>query len=313
VTDADLLLGYLNPSFFLGGKMGLDRGVAEAALQRVAEPLGLDPLAAAWGIHDLVNENMANAARVHAVERGRDARAFPLFAFGGAGPVHAFRVAEKLGVREVIAPFGAGVGSTIGLLAAPLAFDFVRTAVARVRALDWAFVGRLLEDMEHEGRDLLRRAGVPDTEIRVERAADMRLIGQAHEITVELPGAAPAAGDQERLEQAFERTYTGLFGRTPPNVPIEVVSWRVRLAGPVPDLTLGVSAAGGNGASSDACRALKGERPAYFPELDGFHPTAVYDRYRLGRVWSCAAPRSWRSANPPSSSARAGRRGWTTC
>jgi N-methylhydantoinase A len=283
VTDADLILGYLDPRYFLGGRMPLDVAAAERALAgRLAEPLGLDVARAAWTVHQVVNENMANAARVHAVERGRDARAFPLFAFGGAGPVHAYRVAEKLGVREVIAPFGAGVGSTIGLLAAPLAFDFVRTAVARVRALDWAFVGRLLEDMEHEGRDLLRRAGVPDTEIGVERAADMRLIGQAHEITVELPGTAPAAGDEERLEQAFERTYTGLFGRTPPNVPIEVVSWRVRLAGPVPVLTLGVSAAGGNGASSDACRALKGERPAYFPELDGFHPTAVYDRYRLG-------------------------------
>jgi N-methylhydantoinase A len=283
VTDADLSLGYLDPRYFLGGRMALDLGAAEQAIEvRLAKPLGLDVARAAWTVHQVVNENMANAARVHAVERGRDARAFPLFAFGGAGPVHAYRVAEKLGVREVIAPFGAGVGSTIGLLAAPLAFDFVRTAAARVRALDWALVGRLLEDMEGEGRDLLRRAGVSDDEIRVERAADMRLIGQAHEITVELPGAPPATGDEERLEQAFERTYTGLFGRTPPNVPIEVVSWRVRLAGPAPDLKLGVSAAGETSASSDACRAIKGERPAYFPELDGFHSTAVYDRYRLG-------------------------------
>ncbi|HTD80473.1 MAG TPA: hydantoinase/oxoprolinase family protein [Chloroflexota bacterium] len=282
VTDADLVLGYLDPRYFLGGRMALDLATAERAIDvTLAEPLGLDVARAAWTVHQVVNENMANAARVHAVERGRDARAFPLFAFGGAGPVHAYRVAEKLGVREVIAPFGAGVGSTIGLLAAPLAFDFVRTAAARVRALDWPLVGRLLATMEGEGRDLLRRAGVPNTDISVERAADMRLIGQAHEIRVELPGAAPAAGDEQRLEQAFERTYTGLFGRTPPNVPMEVVSWRVRVAGPVPDLRLGVAGAGEDG-SSDACRAIKGERPAYFPELDGFHATTVYDRYSLG-------------------------------
>jgi N-methylhydantoinase A/oxoprolinase/acetone carboxylase beta subunit len=185
-------------------------------------------------------------------------------------------VAEKLGVKELIAPFGAGVGSTIGLLAAPLAFDFVRTAAARVRALDWAHVGRLLQDMDDAGRELLRQAGVADADISVERAADMRLIGQAHEITVELPGATPTSGDEPRLEQAFEQMYSGLFGRTPPNVPMEVVSWRVRLAGPRPDLTLGMSAVGG-----DPSGSLKGERQAYFPELGGYHSTPVYDRYKL--------------------------------
>src|SRR5439155_12268842 len=149
--------------------------------------------------------------------------------------------------------------------------------VARVRTLDWAAVGRLLRDMEDEGRALLHQAGVTDGDIKVERAADMRLIGQAHEITVELPGTAPVLGDEVRLEQAFETTYTGLFGRTPPNVPMEVVSWRVRLAGPRPDLRLGGFTAGG-----EASKARKGERQAYFPELDGFHSTPVYDRYELG-------------------------------
>jgi N-methylhydantoinase A len=280
VTDADLVLGYLDPDYFLGGRMKLDTTAAERAIaSRLAEPLGLDLARAAWTVYQVVNENMANAARVHAVERGRDARNFPLFAFGGAGPVHACRVAEKLRIKEVIAPFAAGVGSTIGLLAAPLAFDFVRTAAARVRALDWALVRRLLSEMEDEGTALLRRGGVADAEITVERAADMRLIGQAHEITVELPGAPPAAGDEDCLEEAFERTYTSLFGRTPPNVPVEVVSWRVRLAGPTPELAL--SRAQNGKTPGEAHRAVKGERPAYFPEFDGFHPTAVYDRYRL--------------------------------
>ena len=284
VTDADLLLGYLDPEYFLGGRMKLDVEAARAAVQtRLAAPLGLEPARAAWTVHQVVNENMSNAARVHAVERGRDARNFPLFAFGGAGPVHAYRVAEKLGVRRMIAPYGAGVGSTIGMLAAPLAFDFVRTAAARVDGLDWGLVERLLAEMEREGREVLGRAGLTPEQIAVELAVDMRLIGQAHEITVELPGSTPRAGDEARLAEAFERTYARLYGRTPPNVPMEVVSWRVRLSGPTPSLRLGAadgpapcSTVGGDGRS-----ARKASRPAYFPELGGFHPTPVYDRYRL--------------------------------
>jgi N-methylhydantoinase A len=282
VTDADLVLGYLDPAYFLGGRMQLDLGAARRAVEeRLAKPLGLEIERAAWTVHQVVNENMANAARVHAVERGRDARSFPLFAFGGAGPVHAYRVAEKLGVKELIAPFGAGVGSTIGMLAAPLAFDFVRTAASRLDALDWLEIGRLLGEMEREGRGLLTRAGLGDEAIQVERAADLRLIGQAHEITVELPGPAPIAGDEPRLAQAFESTYTDLYGRTPPGVPIEIVSWRVRLTGPRPEPRLG----GPNPPLAQAGQGTglgpKGHRPAYFPEASGFQDTPVYDRYSL--------------------------------
>ena len=131
VTDADLLLGYLNPDYFLGGSMTLNTEAARVAIDaQLAGPLGVSAVEAAWFVHEVVNENMANAARVHAVERGADLERLPLFAFGGAGPLHACRVAMNLGIELVIAPLGAGVGSTIGLLAAPLAFDFVRTVVA---------------------------------------------------------------------------------------------------------------------------------------------------------------------------------------
>ena len=294
VTDADLLLGYLDPDFFLGGRMRLDLEAARRAVEeKLAGPLGLSVERAAWTVHQVVNENMANAARVHAVERGRDARGFPLFAFGGAGPVHAYRVAEKLGVKEMIAPFGAGVGSTIGMLAAPLAFDFVRTAAARVDALDWALIGRLLGEMEREGHDILTRAGLASEQIGVDRAADMRLIGQAHEITVELPGPAPGAGDEERIAQAFEQTYASLYGRTPPGVPIEVVSWRVRVSGPAPELRLGGAGptpAAPLPAGGPEAVGLKAERPAYFPELGGFHLTPVYDRYALTPGAEIAGP-----------------------
>src|SRR5881296_1733559 len=179
VTDADLLLGYLDPNFFLGGRMRLDADAASRAVEdKIAKPMGLSLTEAAWGIHRVVNENMAAAARVHGIERGRDLRAYPLFAFGGAGPVHAWHVGRILKVPRVLVPFGAGAMSAYGLLAAPLAFDFVRTAPQRVDAGDWAQVNGLFADMEGEGRQLLARAGVASGDVIVSRLAEMRYVGQ---------------------------------------------------------------------------------------------------------------------------------------
>ena len=188
MTDADLVLGYLDPGYFLGGRLPLHRHLAEEALrERIAGPLGLDLPAAAWAVHQVVNEQMAAAARMHAVEKGKDARRFPLFAFGGAGPVHACRVAGILGVREVLCPFGAGVGSTVGLLAAPLAFDFVRSDYALLEGADWSAVAAHYAEMEGEGMRLLAQAGVAPQEVTLRRTADMRLSGQAHQISVPIP------------------------------------------------------------------------------------------------------------------------------
>src|SRR5919106_1108887 len=159
VTDADLLLGYLDADFFLGGRMRLDRASAQRAVEEhVARPLGLDLLEAAWGIHRVVNENMAAAARIHGIERGKDLRQYPLFAFGGAGPVHCWQVARILRVPRILLPFGAGAMSACGLLAAPLAFDFVRTRRARLDAADWSAINAVFAEMEAEGRALLTRA-----------------------------------------------------------------------------------------------------------------------------------------------------------
>src|SRR5918997_1542865 len=197
VTDADLILGYLDPDFFLGGKMRLDREAALRAIEeKVARPLGLDATEAAWGIHQVVNENMANAARVHAIERGKDPRAYPLFAFGGAGPVHAYRVARALGVPGFIAPLGAGATSAFGFLCAPLSFDLVRSLYGRLDELDWAAANGALEDREREGRDLLRASGVAD--VRVRRLCEMRYTGQGHEVAVGLPDGELGPGDADR-------------------------------------------------------------------------------------------------------------------
>lgn len=288
VTDADLVLGYLDPNFFLGGRMKLELALTEGEIAaQIANPLGMSVAAAAWAIHEIVNENMANAARVHAVERGVNVQQFPVFAFGGAGPVHAYRVAKNLGVTAVITPLGAGIGSTIGLLAAPLAFDFVRTAVFPIDSIDWATVAPLVESMELEGTEVLGRAGVDGEMVTIERSIDMRLAGQAHEITVEMPGDRPKPGDEASMSRTFERTYARLFGRPPPHVPVEVVNWRVRVEGPRPRFPID---SGMTQNRDDARMALKGFRQAYFPEVPGYTKTPVYDRYALSTGVSITGP-----------------------
>lgn len=282
VTDANLVLGYLNPDFFLGGRIRLDADAARAGVEeQLAHKLGVDVARASWMVHEVVNENMANAARVHAVERGADLQRLPLFAFGGAGPGHAYRMAMNLGVGLVIAPFGAGIGSTIGLLAAPLAFDFVRTAVMPVAELDWALIGGLLSTMRGDGALLLAQAGVPADQVEVDVAVDMRLAGQAHEITVSLPDPVPDASSEKRIQDAFEQTYSGLFGRQPPDVAAEVVSWRVHVSGPRPDFPISIRPSASDAGATGADAALKGMRDAYLPEANAFQATPVYDRYRL--------------------------------
>lgn len=280
VTDADLVLGYLDPRFFLGGRMALDVDAARTAIKtRIADPLGLSMTDAAWGIHRIVNENMANAARIHAVERGKDPRAFPLFAFGGAGPVHACALASLVGNFAVIVPLGAGVGSTIGLLAAPLAFDFVRTSLEDLTAANWTRVNAIVADMEREGRALLHEAGVESAQIETRRSVEMRYLGQGHEVEVPLPDGELGPASVDRIFDGFNRVYRRLFGRVAERVGVEAVNWRVTVSGPDPalDLRRRVSAAG-----ADATQAIKTTRPVYFGEVGDYRSTVVYDRYRLG-------------------------------
>jgi N-methylhydantoinase A len=278
VTDADLLLGYLDGEFFLGGRMRLDHTAAERAVsEHVARPLGLDATAAAWGIHRVVNENMAAAARIHGIERGRDLRAYPLFAFGGAGPVHCWQVARILRIPRILLPFGAGAMSAWGLLAAPLAFDFVRTARARLDRPDWQAVNRLFEEMEDEGRTLLERAGVRRDTVRVSRIAEMRYVGQGHEVEAPVPTGRLAAASLPEITRAFETSYRALYHRLPQGVPIEALNWRVTVSAPPPALAFG----GASGAAAKAGDAVKTTRRAWFAEAAGWVDTPVYDRYAL--------------------------------
>ena len=276
VTDADLVLGYLDADYFLGGKMQLDVEGARTALARLGTKLGMSVEQAAWGIHQIVNENMANAARAHLGERGKDPRRMPMYAFGGAGPVHGYRVAEILRLPAMISPFGAGVGSTFGLLSAPLAFDFVRSAYSRLDQLDWGFANRLLDEMAEEGRGVLERSGLSAEQISYKRSADMRYVGQGHEVAVMLPDGVLSAEHLSRISKLFNDAYRALYGREGPDVPLEVINWRVVASGPRPELNLKLPTnrrREGN--------ARRGFRRAYFPEPGEYVETAVYDRYAL--------------------------------
>src|SRR6266851_9845161 len=281
VTDADLLLGYLDPAFFLGGRMRLDPDAAGRAVEsKIAKPMGLSLTDAAWGIHRVVNENMAAAARVHGIERGKDLRAYPLFAFGGAGPVHAWQVGRILKVPRVLVPFGAGAMSAYGLLAAPLAFDFVRTATQRLDAADWSRINGLFAEMEAEGGAILRAAGVADGDLTFRRSAEMRYVGQGHEVEVDLPSGALGAASLAELTSRFEVSYRALYSRTPLGVPIEALNWRAVVSGPVPEISVSGPRPGAR-VTAAAKPAPKGTRRAYFPEAKGYVDTPVYDRYAL--------------------------------
>ncbi|MEZ4732085.1 MAG: hydantoinase/oxoprolinase family protein [Caldilineaceae bacterium] len=287
VTDADLVLGYLDPAYFLGGRMALDVAAARYAIKtKIADRLGLSVEEAAWGIHQIVNESMANAARVHVLERGHDPHRFPVFAFGGAGPVHGFRIAQALGAPALLAPFGAGVMSTVGFLVAPLAFDFVRTWRVRLDQLEWAQANRLIAEMEAEGQHLLESSGVPAAQITQQREADMRYVGQGHEIRVALPPGALSEQDAPALLTAFEARYRELYSRLGPPVPVEVINWRVTSSGPKPDVELHLATK----LETSLQQAHKGVRAAYFPETGGYTETPVYDRYQLTPGVTFAGP-----------------------
>ena len=232
VTDADLVLGRIDPHRFSGGKIALDAAGAEHAIaDRVGAPLGLAADHAALGISEMVDENMANAARVHAIESGKDARARTLIAFGGAAPLHAARVAEKLGVDRVLVPANAGVGSAVGLLRAPVAYEIVRGRLVRLSEFDAAAVNQLLSEMRAEAEAVVRR-GAPTAELTEQRSSFMRYRGQGHEIAVELPVCAFTDADRTSLVQRFEAAYRRLYSRSIPGVDIEILSWVVSLRAP---------------------------------------------------------------------------------
>src|SRR5207253_7001834 len=228
VTDADFVLGYLNPDYFAGGEMRIDMTAARAALERLAARLKLSLTECAWGIHDVVNENMAGAARVHIAERGRDPRDYALLCTGGAGPVHAGSVARKLGVSSIVCPPSAGVASALGLLVAPARVDRVATVGMRLdqgRLVDLEAAFRKLED---EARAVMTDTGLKLENAAIQPLADGRFLGHGFDLVVPLPSGPyeDTPEGRRQLVSAFETAYREKFALTPPGVPVEFLNIR---------------------------------------------------------------------------------------
>ena len=230
VTDADVVMGRINPASFAGGKIALAPEKAEAAIAAaIGGPLGLSNDIAAAGVDEIVNENMANAARVHAIEHGKDTADRTLVAFGGAAPLHAARLADKLGIDRVIVPKGAGVGSAVGFLMAPIGYEVVRTRLVDLRDFDPDYVNGIFADMRQEAEDVVR-LGAPDAELVETRTAYMRYRGQGHEISVQLPSRPFTADDVTMLQELFDTSYAAHFTRIIPNLNVEILTWTLTLA-----------------------------------------------------------------------------------
>ena len=237
VTDADVVLGRIDVERFAGGSVRLAPDKAATAISAsVGGVLALDEPLAAFAVSEVVDENMANAARVHAIEWGKDVAARTLIAFGGAAPLHAARLAEKLGLERVIVPSGAGVGSAIGFLRAPISYEVARSRYLRLSGLDTDAANALLDDMQAEAHAIVEGAA-GGAALEEQRTAYMRYIGQGHEITVPLPVRPLESADAELLQRSFDRTYTALYGRTIPGLDVEILSWTVGVSTVQPEPT----------------------------------------------------------------------------
>jgi N-methylhydantoinase A len=234
VTDADLLLGRLDPANFAGGSIQLSTDKAASAMvEQVGGAIRLSPEETAYGVAEVVDENMSNAARVHAVESGKDIGDYTMITFGGAGPLHAARLCEKSGIKKFIVPPGAGVGSAIGFLRAPFGYESVRSATMRFNDFDADVLNEIVGDLSEEALRFARQ-GSGDAEPEVEVKAFMRYVGQGWEIPVAFPYRRFSAQDREAFTQAFTRAYTQYFGRPIDGLDIEIVSWAVKASSPLP-------------------------------------------------------------------------------
>ena len=285
VTDADLLLGYLNPDFFAGGDIKLDAAAARESFVELATALDLPLERTAWGVHQLVNENMAAAARVHAAERGLEIRRYCMVATGGAGPVHACGVAAGLGISRIIIPPLAGVGSAFGFLTAPIAFDFTRSYVARLNEIDLSELNRILADLKREGRRIVEAAGVPPGDITVRLNIDMRYVGQGYEVRVPFAMETLSERHIAEMQRVFEAEYRAFYGQLADGVPIEAVNWRVLISGPQPQ----IDSADFQESQSPGDAPIA-YRPVRFGPDRALIETPVFRREQLGASWSADGP-----------------------
>jgi N-methylhydantoinase A len=276
LTDANLVLGYLDPDYFNGGAMTLDVAGAAAGIEiAIAKPLGLPLTGAAWGIHSIANSNMERAMRVISIERGRDPRGYVLVAFGGAGPLHACRLARAVGIPTVVVPFAAGVGSAIGLLVADHKVDAGATRVIRLDGAARSEIAAILNDLEQRARTELARLKLGDRPA-ISRTAYMRYCGQGYDVQVALPSGSIDDAYEKKMRQAFHGTYRREYGFVDPDAAVEATDWYVIAA--ISNARSGINHDAG---ANESGPPIVGERAAYFPECGGMTTSEVINRYRM--------------------------------
>jgi N-methylhydantoinase A len=277
VTDADLVLGYLDPDYFLGGTMRLNKSASETAIaEKVAKPLGTSIVEAAFGIYDLINETMAAAAKTHIAEKGGNPKVVTISAFGGAGPVHAFGLARKIGAPRILVPPLAGVGSALGFFTAPVAFDLTRSHRVALADADFTEIERLFNELEIEGAAILQQSS-QDEEICFERTLMMRFVGQGAETDLTVDPRPFHEWPKDQIREFFDAAYQKLYGRTYPDTPVEFVTFKVRASLAQRDFRIPPLKA--NVENLQDC--IKGERPAFCLKRKEFIPYTVYDRAKL--------------------------------
>jgi N-methylhydantoinase A len=281
VTDADLVCGYLNPDYFLGGKQTLNADASARAIDtHIAKPLGLSVLAAAEGIRRIVDMRMADEVRVFAAKRGVDATAFTLLSFGGAGAVHAAAVAEELGMRRILVPPRPGAFSALGLLCTDVVHDYIRSELRPLDQITAEHAETILRDLETKACDELAAEGMAEAQARFQRELDMRYTGQGYELRTPLDGAGLlTAGGLAAARSRFDERHAQIHGHAAKERPVEVVSYRVRVRVAVPKYVPRAAAEPKEGLPAD--NAVKGRRQVYFAVGEGTD-TLIYDRDRLG-------------------------------
>ena len=288
VTDADVALGRIDPEGFAGGVVDLEPQKASVALVRaVGEKMGLGSTLSAFGVSEIVDENMANAARVHAIEWGKDISARSMIAFGGAAPLHAIRLAEKLNINEVIIPAGAGVGSAIGFLRAPISYEVVRSRFMSLSDFDAEAINELIKEMSNEATAIVV-SGAGSEGLVEQRLAYMRYHGQGHEIVVPVPVRKLEKSDAETLRVAFEAEYSRLYGRSVPGQQPEVLSWTLSVTAPKPKANIKSEANKEKNEKKDI--APIGNRQLFDPGTSAFVEAKVFNRADLSIETKIAGP-----------------------
>ena len=278
ITDANLVLGRLNPSYFLGGEIELEVEAARnAILEKCAKPLGMGVVETALGIVEIANTAMTNALRLVSVQRGYDPRDFVLVAFGGAGPVHANRLASEVQIPKTIIPMSPGTTSAMGLLVTDLKHDYSRTLIQRVDQVDVDMVAIIYRELEVDGRESLEREGMNPEKITFLHQVDMRYVGQSYELTIPLSEGKLGAAEIEGVLAQFHREHDRAYGYSAPDEPVEFVNLRLSAIGKINKPQLRQIDAGDSSLSA----AKKAVRSVYFAECEGYVECPIYDRYRL--------------------------------